>query len=157
MANLQTGKVGKVKKINMDDITLAYSIDSVNWAELAEVYRLAPLGTYDPERLQRAYEQSQVCCFAYRSTQLVAAGRALSDGEYFAFICDIVVLPEYQRQGIGTRIMNAMSERLAAEKVLLACVIGQEGFYRKLGFLKHTSVMALYPNAEWYRENGLLE
>ncbi len=141
----------------MDGITLVYSINSVNWTELAEVYRLAPLGTYDPERLQRAYERSEVCCFAYRGPQLVAAGRALSDGEYFAFICDIIVLPEFQQQGIGTRIMNAMSERLAADKVLLACVIGQEDFYRKLGFLKHKSVMALYPNAEWYKENGLLE
>ena len=146
-----------MKKINIDDITLEYSTDSVNWTELAEVYRLAPLGTYDPERLQRAYEKSQVCCFVYRGIQLIAAGRALSDGEYFAFICDIVVLPEFQRQGIGTRIMNALSERSAAEKVLLACVIGQEGFYRKLGFLKHKSAMALYPSAEWYKENGLLE
>ena len=141
----------------MDDITLEYSTDSVNWTELAEVYRLAPLGTYDPERLQRAYGESQVCCFVYHGTQLIAAGRALSDGEYFAFICDIVVLPEFQRQGIGTRIMNAMSERLAAEKVLLACVIGQEDFYRKQGFLRHKSVMALYPNTEWYKEHGLLE
>ena len=97
-------------------MTLAYSTDSVNWTELAEVYRLAPLGRYDPAQLQRAYEQSQVCCFGYHGAQLIAAGRALSDGEYFAFICDIVVLPEFQRQGIGVRIMNAMSERLAAEK-----------------------------------------
>ena len=107
--------------------------------------------------LQRAYEKSQVCCFVYRGTQLIGAGRALSDGDYFAFICDIVVLPEFQRQGIGTRIVNALSERSAAEKVLLACVIGQEDFYRKLGFLKHKSVMALYPNAEQYKEIGLLE
>ena len=141
----------------MDDITLVHSTDSVNWTELAEVYRLAPLGNYDPERLQCAYEASQVCCFAYHGSQLIAAGRALSDGEYFAFICDVVVLPEFQRQGIGTRIMNAISERSAAEKVLLACVIGQEDFYRKLGFLRHKSVMALYPNAKWYTENGLLE
>ena len=146
-----------MKKINIDDITLAYSTDSVNWTELAEVYRLAPLGTYDPGRLQHAYEESQICCFVYHGSQLIAAGRALSDGEYFAFLCDIVVLPDFQRQGIGTRIMNALSERLAVEKVLLACVIGQEGFYRKLGFLKHKSVMALYPNAEWYKGNGLLE
>ena len=78
-------------------------------------------------------------------------------GNTFAFICDIVVLPEFQRQGIGTRIVNALSKRSAAEKVLLACVIGQEDFYRKQGFLRHKSVMALYPNAEWYKENGLLE
>ncbi|RKU05994.1 N-acetyltransferase [Candidatus Poribacteria bacterium] len=141
----------------MDDITFEYSTDSVNWTELAEVYRLAPLGTYDWEQLQRAYEDSQVCCFVYHGTQLIAAGRALSDREYFAFICDIVVLPKFQHQGIGTRIVNALSERSAAEKVLLACVIGQEGFYRKLGFLKHKSVMALYPNAEQYKGIGLLE
>ena len=146
-----------MKTINTDDITLDYSTDSVNWRELTEVYRLAPLGTYDPERLQRAYEKSPVCCFVYHGARLIAAGRALSDGEYFAFICDIVVLPEFQCQGIGTRIMNAMSERLTAEKVLLACVIGQENFYRKLGFLRHKSVMALYPNAEQYKEIGLLE
>ena len=146
-----------MKTINVDDITLVYSADSINWTALAEVYRLAPLGTYDPEHLQRAYEESQICCFVYHGTQLIAAGRALSDGEYFAFICDIVVLPEFQRQGIGTRIVNALSERSTAEKVLLACVIGQEDFYRKLGFLKHKSVMALYPNAEQYKEIGLLE
>ena len=146
-----------MKKINIDDITLEYSTDSVNWIELAEVYRLAPLGTYDPERLQHAYEESQICCFVYYGSQLIAAGRALSDRQYFAFICDIVVLPEFQRQGIGTRIMNAISEKSAVEKVLLACVIGQEDFYRKLGFLKHKSVMALYPNAEQYKELGLLE
>ena len=74
-----------MKKINIDDITLEYSTDSVNWTELAEVYRLAPLGTYDPERLQHAYEASQVCCFVYRGTQLIGAGRGLSDGEYFRF------------------------------------------------------------------------
>ncbi len=146
-----------MKTINTDNITFDYSTDSVNWTELAEVYRLAPLGTYNPKWLQRAYEKSQVCCFVYHGTQLIAAGRALSDGEYFAFICDIVVLPKFQRQGIGTRIMNAISERSVAEKVLLACVIGQEDFYRKLGFLRHKSVMALYPNAEGYKEIGLLE
>ena len=111
------------------------------------MYRLVPLGTYDPEQLKRAYEKSNACCFAYRGTQLVATGQALSDGEYFAFVCDIVVSPEFQRQGVGTCIMNAILERLNADEVLLTCMIGQEGLYKKLGFLKHKSVMALYPNA----------
>ena len=142
----------------MDDITLVYSIDSVDWTELAEVYRLAPLGGYDDlEKLRCAYKKSDVCCFAYYEAQLVAAVRALSDGEYYAFVCEIVVLPEFQRKGIGTHLMNAVIEKLSAKKVLLACVIGQEGFYRKLGFLKHKSVMALYPNVEGYKEIGILE
>ena len=53
--------------------------------------------------------------------------------------------------------MNAILERLNADGVLFTCMIGQEGLYKKLGFLKHKSVMALYPNAQWYKENGLLE
>ena len=81
----------------MDDITFEYSTDSVNWTELAEVYRLAPLGTYDSEQLRRAYEdESRSAALYIMVAQLIAAGRALSDGEYFAFICDIVVLPEFQ-------------------------------------------------------------
>ncbi len=141
----------------MDDIRLVFTVDHVDWHIVAEVYRRAPLGNHEPEKLQRAFQQSDVCCFAYRGTDLIGAGRAISDGEFFATICDLVVLPEYQRQGVGKTIMKGMIEKLAVPKVILACVLGQEGFYRKLGFLRHKSVMALYPNVAWFKENGYLE
>ena len=39
---------------------------------------------------------------------------------------------------------------------MLACVKGQEGFYRKAGLLRHTAVLALYPDPDWYVEQGIL-
>ena len=43
------------------------------------------------------------------------------------------------------------------EKILLAGVKGQEGSCRRLGCLQHTSVMALYPDPEWYIDRGILK
>ena len=78
----------------MDDIRLVYTVDQVNWSVLAEIYRRAPLGNHEPKKLQHAFQNSDVCCFAYRGKELIGAGRAISDGEFFATICDLVVLPE---------------------------------------------------------------
>ena len=141
----------------MDEVALQSDVEGVNWERLAEVYRRAPLGTRDAEKLQRSYTKSDVCGFAFLKGQLVGAGRAISDGESFATICELVVTPDSQRQGIGRAILRSMLEQLAVPKVILACVHGQEPFYRKLGFLKHKSVMALYDNSEWFVENGYLE
>lgn len=141
----------------MNNITLVFSDQNVDWNDLVEVYERAPLGKQNADKLKHAYQNSSVCCFAYQNAKLIGAGRAISDGVHFATICDIVVLPEFQGQGIGKQITETIIDKLNVEKILLACVIDQEGFYRKLGFLKHKSVMALYPNVEWYKENGYLE
>jgi ribosomal protein S18 acetylase RimI-like enzyme len=40
--------------------------------------------------------------------KVVGIGRIIGDGGCFYQIVDIAVLPEYQGQGLGKRIMNAM-------------------------------------------------
>ena len=125
---------------------------------LSQIYADAPLPIEQtPERLRVAYERSQTRCFAWEGTKLVGAGRALSDGDYWGLICDLVVEPDHQRLGLGRRILDSLIQQLGVEKVLLACVKGQEGFYRKAGLLRHSAVMALYPKPDWYLEHGILE
>lgn len=141
----------------MDEVAFQSDVQGVNWDTLADIYRRAPLGTPDAEKLRRSYTNSDVCCFAFQKGELIGAGRAISDGEAFATICELVVAPEYQHHGIGRAMMNLMLEQLAVPKVILACVHGKEEFYRKLGFHKHKSVMALYEDSEWFIENGYLE
>ena len=141
----------------MNEVAFQSDLRGVDWEVLAEVYRRAPLGAQDPEKLRRSYTNSEVCCFAFLREELVGAGRAISDGESFATVCELVVAPDFQRQGIGRAILRSMLKQLAVPKVLLACVQGQEEFYRKEGFLKHKSVMALYENDEWFVANGYFE
>ena len=141
----------------MNEVTFRSDVRGVDWEVLAEVYRHAPLGTPHAEKLRRSYENSEVCCFAFLREELVGAGRAISDGETFATVCELVVAHDFQHQGIGRAILRSILLQLAVPKVLLACVQGQEKFYRKEGFLKHKSVMALYENDEWFVSNGYLE
>ncbi len=129
--------------------TLTSTSDGVDWIRLSEIYTDAPLPIeQDPQRLRLAYERSQVCCFAWHGDHLVGACRALTDGDYWGFICDLVVAPEHQGCGLGRQILDRTIVELGVKKVILACVKGQEGFYRKAGLLRHTAVMALYPNSD---------
>ena len=64
----------------------------------------------------------------------MAAGRALTDGEYHATIYDVVVDPEYQRRGVGSRVMSELLARLPVWRVLLVAGREVQPFYRRLGF-----------------------
>ena len=86
-------------------VSMSFSTEGVDWEEAAELVRRAPLGTRDPEKLRRAFENSYLACFAWEGKALVGMGRATSDGEYQAAIYDVVVLPERQGKGTGRRIM----------------------------------------------------
>ncbi len=85
------------------DIQFSADIDKVSWEELAKVMEQAPLGKRDPKKLEIAFQNSAIRCFVYQAGQLIGAGRAISDGVWRAAIFDVVVLPEYQNKGIGTK------------------------------------------------------
>ncbi|HXQ81742.1 MAG TPA: GNAT family N-acetyltransferase [Opitutaceae bacterium] len=138
-------------------VTLSDDIAAVDWERLALVFRRAPLGNRDAAGLREVFEGSGVRCFAWDGGELVGAGRAISDGARYAVIFDVVVLPEYQGAGNGTRIMAFLAERSKAANVLLHAVPGKEAFYRKLGYRKMKTAMGLFSNPEAQREGGYIE
>ena len=77
-------------------IELKFDIGGIDWFEAVEIFRRAPLGVREPQKLRRACENSDLVCTAYRDGKLIGMGRALTYGEYQAAIYDLVVLPEYQ-------------------------------------------------------------
>lgn len=131
----------------------------VDWKELAQVYEKAPFAKRRPSDLKRAFEMSDYKCFAFdKSTgQLIGAVRATSDGVYYATVYDVVVHPDFQCQGVGTALMQAIIKKLARfEKIFLTAALGREKFYKKFGFLHHNTAMGLYRDANLYIENGIL-
>ncbi len=90
---------------------------------------------------------------AYADDRLVGAGRAISDGEREALIVGVVVLPAYQRKGIGSRMMAALTEELKGTAILLTCEEDENvPFYEKAGFRTHKRVMALGYGGDVYAE-----
>jgi GNAT superfamily N-acetyltransferase len=139
------------------NIKLSDNVENICWEELARVIELAPLGKRDIGKLEKAFRNSEMRCFAYHDEKLIGAGRGISDGALRAAIYDMVVLPEYQEKGIGTMIMDYLLDRANAEIIMLFANPGKEPFYGKFGFRKMKTAMAIMDNTEYRLKQGLIE
>jgi ribosomal protein S18 acetylase RimI-like enzyme len=134
-----------------------HTADAVDWNELSALYRLAPLGDKPPALLQTVFGNSLFKCFVYERGALVAAGRALADGADCAYICDIAVMPSHQGTGLGKQVVQHLVEASHAhKKIILYAVPGREPFYRKFGFLRMKTAMAIFQNPQQQLERGYL-
>lgn len=90
-----------------------------------------------PEMLRNAYAHSLYALAAYEEDRLVGVIRCVGDGHSVVLIQDILVLPEYQRRGIGTALMRSVLERYAHVYQIQLATDNTEktkAFYRSLGF-----------------------
>ena len=133
------------------------SIDGVDWEELSALYRAAPLGDKNPQHLQKVFSNSFYVSFVYDGACLVGAGRAVADGGDCSYICDIAVLPSHQGTGLGKQLVGELVERSRGhKKIILYAVPGREPFYRKFGFLRMKTAMAIFENQQQQIERGYL-
>lgn len=95
---------------------------------------------FSKEQTQMALMNSLYTVIAVKDSQTVGMGRLTGDGMYY-MIVDIVVQPNYQKQGIGTKIVNMIIEFVDKEtpiggrsSIQLIAEKGKETFYEKLGF-----------------------
>jgi GNAT superfamily N-acetyltransferase len=93
--------------------------------------------------------------------QLVGIGRMISDGEMYSGIFDVVIDPDFQKMGVGKKIMETLISKAPDTVIYLTSTFGNEPFYFKLGFKPHKTAMSLYPerlkgtrylNHEWTPE-----
>ena len=133
------------------------SIEGVNWDELSALYRAAPLGDKKPDHLRKVFSNSLFVAFVYDGDRLVGAGRALADGGDCSYICDIAFLPDYQGAGLGKQMVGDLVERSRGhKKIILYAVPGKEPFYKKFGFLRMKTAMAIFENQQAQLERGYL-
>ena len=140
-------------------MTLEWSDASndVDWDELSRLYLAAPLGNKKPEDLKTVFTNSIFKFFVYDDGVLIGAGRALADGRDCSYLCDIAVHPSHQGRGIGKEIVSRLVERSRGhKKIILYAAVGKEPFYRKLGFKRMATAMAIFQDQEQAVRNGLL-
>ena len=139
------------------DVELRCDCAGVDWTAVYETLKRVGMGHYSPELHRQAFEASQATVFAYFGNQLVGFARALSDGVCQAAIYDVAVVPEFQRQGIGAKLMETLLARFARFNVILYASPGKEDFYRSLHLRKLKTGMALFPDAAARAEKGFTE
>lgn len=136
-------------------ITWSHSIDSIDWSELEALYHAAPLGNKTATGLKTVFTNSRFRCFALEQGRIVGAGRALADGADCSYLCDVAVLPTHQGTGVGKEIVAklvALSE--GHKKIILYAVPGKEPFYRRFGFRRMLTAMAIFENQAQALERG---
>ena len=141
-------------------MTLAWTdaLDGVDWDELSALYKAAPLGDKPAAHLQKVFSNSLYRCFVSDEGRLVAAGRALADGGDCSYLCDIAVMPSHQGTGLGKQVVAHLVEQSRGHrKIILYAVPGREPFYRKFGFLRMKTAMAIFENRQQQVALGYLE
>ena len=91
-------------------------------------------GDYDMERTQNALSKT-INITAYDGNVLVGCLRILSDGYYFGTITELLVLPEYQQQGIGSKLLQLAKDNTPT-MLYFGAQPGIEAFYEKNGCKK---------------------
>jgi ribosomal protein S18 acetylase RimI-like enzyme len=86
--------------------------------------------------LAKALKESAFMVSAYDEDRLVGFGRVVSDSIH-AMIYDLIVAPDYQRQGIGGEILDRLVQRCQEahiRDVQLFCARNTREFYERHGF-----------------------
>lgn len=141
----------------MMKIEFRYDMTGVDWKDVTQTLKSVGMSYHEPDEHRRAFAASHTTVFAYQAGRMIGFGRALADGVYQAVLYDIAVVPEFQRQGVGTLIVQKILERLPGCNVILYAAAGREGFYEKFGFRRLKTGMALFTNAQVMTQKGITE
>ena len=118
---------------NYDETEILNLYKSVGWINY----------TNNPNMLKSAYSNSLKILGAYENEKLLGIIRVVGDGHSVVFIQDILVYPEYQRQGIGTALLQQilMEYKHVYQKHLLTENTEKTiQFYKSLGFTMDTGM-----------------
>ena len=93
--------------------------------------------THQTQMLEQALSHSLAVYMALDGDAVVGLIRLVGDGFSSVFVQDLIVLPSYQRQGLGSALMKeALKDYKDAYQVQLVTEETEKnvGFYRSMGF-----------------------
>ena len=94
--------------------------------------------TDHPDTLREGFSHSLLTLAAYEDDRLVGLIRMVGDGVTVVLIQDLLILPEYQRKGIGTKLMQAALDRFSHVRQIQLVTDQTEkniAFYQSQGFV----------------------
>lgn len=99
-------------------------------------------GLFPLEEAQAGLSNSYIWCIRDKGTP-IGLGRVIWDHGYVMYIADIIVMPDYQGQGLGRVLMETVVDFIHAQlkpgyrfMVSLSSAKGKQDFYKKFGFIE---------------------
>ena len=131
--------------------------ERISAEEYTDFLKRTDLGSQYPrerfeERIPRLLDNVSISLAAINEQGLlVGALLGLTDFAYWLYVTDLGVDRDYERQGIGRRLMKEALEIAGGEKDIAVYLIANEdavGFYEKLGMERADDVMQ-YNHIDW--------
>lgn len=111
----------ETRDLALDDVLALYRANGWSSAEKPELLRQALIG-------------SHCLVTAWDGDRLVGLGNAISDGHLVVYYPHLLVLPDYQRAGVGAEVLRRLKTRY-------------DGFHQHV-------IMAVRETAAFYERNG---
>ncbi|WEV53424.1 GNAT family N-acetyltransferase [Bifidobacterium sp. ESL0704] len=91
--------------------------------------------TGDLKRLQTMLDNSDILLTAWDGDKLVGVARALTDFSYACYLSDLAVDADYQRQGIGRKLVDGVRRIIGPDvSLVLLAASGAMQYYPRIGF-----------------------
>lgn len=120
----------KIEEHRISPKDFNYLTDMVGW------------GTREEKIVEEALQHTCHSVCAFDEEDIIGYGRLIGDQTIFLYIQDVMVLPAYQNQKIGTEIMGLLVSKIQEYKkyspdirTYLGASKGKEGFYKNFGFI----------------------
>ncbi len=116
--------------------------------EVIELYRASTLGERRPvddrSAMAAMLQHANLVVTAWDGDRLVGIARSLTDYAYVAYLADLAVRVENQRQGIGRILIAATRAQLGPRaKIVLLAAPKAVDYYPRIGFIQHPSAWIL--------------
>jgi GNAT superfamily N-acetyltransferase len=108
----------------------------------------------DPRCIAAMLQHANLLCTAWDEEELVGIARSITDFEYCCYLSDLAVDKEYQKKGIGKKLVELTRSKLgrSAKIILLAAPLA-ESYYPKIGFVAHRSAWLLPVQSEGRKQD----
>jgi N-acetylglutamate synthase-like GNAT family acetyltransferase len=135
----------------MDNTQIQFS-DRKLGIDLEQLQQLFTLSAFwakerNLEDLEVAIANSEPVITVWDREKLIGFARATSDGIYRATIWDVAIHPDYQKQGLGSKLVETVLShpRMCRVERVYLMTTHQQRFYERIGFQTNsTTTMVLY-------------
>ncbi|MBD5508522.1 MAG: GNAT family N-acetyltransferase [Lachnospiraceae bacterium] len=131
--------------------------ERISAEEYIDFLKRTDLGSQYPkerfaERISKLVDNVSISLVARNENGLIVGVLfGLTDYVYWLYVTDLGVDRDYERQGIGSRLMKTAHDKAGGEKDIAVYLIANENavpFYEKIGMKKANDVMQ-YNHIEW--------
>lgn len=131
--------------MQIDSNQIIYKIqESIQAEQYIELLGKTSLGARRPiddfERIQGVLAHSNLLITAWVNHQLIGLARSVTDFYYCCYLSDLAIAEDFQKLGIGKKLVDLMLSALQPNCHLILLAAPQAtGYYSKIGFQQHPS------------------